>query len=105
MLRSYRADEWPLWFEAAGLPCPSLRGPVFDTSLAMVAAAQAGFGVALAPPLMFADDLTAARLIQPFATEIVTGGYWLTRLMSRKDSPAMAAFRVWLKGVTSISSC
>jgi len=96
LLRSYRADEWPLWFELAGAPCPSLHGPVFDTSLAMVAAAQAGHGVALAPPLMFADDLIAGRLVQPFPTEILTGGYWLTRLMSRKDTPAMTAFRLWL---------
>jgi LysR family transcriptional regulator of beta-lactamase len=97
LLRSYRADEWPLWFDAVGAPCPSLRGPVFDTSLAMVAAAQAGHGVALAPPAMFADDLIGGRLVQPFPTEIVTGGYWLTRLMSRKDTPAMAAFRSWLR--------
>jgi len=98
LLRSYRADEWPRWFEAVGAPCPSLHGPVFDTSLAMVAAAQAGVGVALAPPLMFADDLIAGRLIQPFPAEIVTGGYWLTRLMSRKDTAAMTAFREWLAG-------
>jgi LysR family transcriptional regulator of beta-lactamase len=98
LLRSYRADEWPRWFEAAGARCPSLRGPVFDTSLAMVAAAQAGLGIALAPPLMFADELIAGRLVQPFPTGIVTGGYWLTRLMTRKDTPAMAAFRTWLKG-------
>ncbi|WP_420136743.1 LysR family transcriptional regulator [Sphingomonas sp.] len=97
LLRSYRADEWPLWFERAGAPCPSLRGPVFDTSLAMAAAAQSGLGVALAPPAMFADALNAGRLVQPFAIEILTGGYWLTRLMSRKDSAAMAAFREWLK--------
>jgi len=97
LLRSYRADEWPRWFEAVGAPCPSLHGPVFDTSLAMVAAARAGIGVALAPPLMFADDLIAGRLIQPFPAEIVTGGYWLTRLMSRKETPAMIAFREWLR--------
>jgi LysR family transcriptional regulator of beta-lactamase len=97
LLRSYRADEWPLWFAAAGTVCPSLRGPVFDTSLAMAAAAQAGIGVALAPPAMFTDDLIAGRLVQPFPVEIVTGGYWLTRLMSRKDTPAMAEFRTWLK--------
>jgi len=102
LLRSYRADEWPRWFEAVGAPCPSLHGPVFDTSLAMVAAAQAGIGVALAPPLMFADDLIAGRLIQPFPAEIVTGGYWLTRLMSRKDTPAMAAFREWLRSTALI---
>jgi LysR family transcriptional regulator of beta-lactamase len=104
LLRSYRADEWPLWFEAAGAPCPSLRGPVFDTSLAMVAAAQAGIGVALAPPSMFADDLIAGRLIQPFPAEIVTGGYWLTRLMSRKDTPAMSAFRSWLRDTAAAES-
>jgi len=97
LLRSYRADEWPRWFEAAGALCPSLHGPVFDTSLAMVAAAQAGLGVALAPPLMFADELIAGRLVQPFPAEIVTGGYWLTRLMSRKETPAMAVFREWLQ--------
>jgi LysR family transcriptional regulator of beta-lactamase len=97
LLRSYRADEWPRWFDAANTPCPSLHGPVFDTSLAMVAAAQAGIGVALAPPSMFVDDLIAGRLVQPFPAEIVTGGYWLTRLMSRRDTPAMAAFRTWLR--------
>jgi len=96
LLRSYRADEWPRWFEAAGALCPSLHGTVFDTSLAMVAAAQAGLGVALAPPLMFADDLIAGRLVQPFPAEIVTGGYWLTRLMPRKETPAMNAFGEWL---------
>lgn len=96
LLRSYRADEWPRWFEAAGALCPSLHGPVFDTSLAMVAAAQAGLGVALAPPLMFADELIAGRLVQPFPAEIVTGGYWLTRLMSRKETAAMMLFREWL---------
>jgi LysR family transcriptional regulator of beta-lactamase len=96
LLRSYRADEWPRWFELAGAACPSLRGPVFDSSLGMVAAALTGIGVALAPPAMFADDLIAGRLVQPFGIEILTGRYWLTRLMSRRDTPAMAAFRQWL---------
>lgn len=94
--RSYRADEWPRWFEAAGSACPTLRGPVFDTSVAMVAAAMAGQGVALAPAAMFAGDLAAERLARPFAAEIETGRYWLIRLMSRGDSAAMRAFRGWL---------
>ena len=96
LLRSYRADEWPRWFDKAGLPPPSLRGPVFDSSLPMVAAAEAGLGVALAPPAMFADALIAERLVQPFAIDIDTGGYWLTRLMSRPETPAMRAFKAWL---------
>ena len=96
LLRSYRADEWPRWFAAAGLASPSLRGPVFDSSSLMVAAAEAGLGVALAPPAMFGDALAAERLVQPFAIAIDTGRYWLTRLMSRHETPAMHTFAAWL---------
>lgn len=96
LLRSYRADEWPRWFAAAGAPCPPLRGPVFDTSILMVEAARMGHGVALAPVAMFGADLRSGRLVQPFAPMVDVGGYWLTRLLSRADSPAMATFRAWL---------
>lgn len=98
LLRSYRPDEWPRWFEAAGVVCPPLRGPVFDSSALMVAAAIGGAGVALAPPAMFTRDLVAERLVRPFDLEVTMGGYWLTRLNSRRDTPAMAAFRGWLRG-------
>ena len=54
LLRSYRADEWNLWFQAAGLPADTLvpRSIVFDSSLAMMESALQGIGVALAPALM-----------------------------------------------------
>lgn len=100
LLRSYRADEWTHWFEAAGAPCPTLRGPVFDSSVLMAAAAAQGLGVALAPAVMFARELAAERLVRPFDIEVVLGGYWLTRLNSRPDSPAMTAFRDWLRKET-----
>lgn len=96
LLRSYRADEWPRWFEAAGASCPRLAGPVFDSSALMIAAALAGHGVALAPPAMFTADLAAERLVQPFAAEVDLGRYWLTRLHSRRESVAMTAFAQWL---------
>ena len=79
-------------------PCPALRGPVFDSSLLMVEAARGGHGVAMAPAVMFGADLRAGRLVQPFAQTVDVGGYWLTRLQSRGDTPAMATFRAWLKG-------
>ena len=96
LLRSYRADEWPRWFERAGAACPAVRGAMFDSSPAMAAAAMAGLGVALLPPSMFGRELGAERLVQPFATELGGGAYWLTRLHSRAESHAMAAFRRWL---------
>lgn len=96
LLRSYRADEWPRWFAAAGIATPMARGPVFDSSVLMVQAAEAGFGIALAPPAMFEGALTAERLVRPFATAIATGSYWVTRLLSRAETPAMRSFTAWI---------
>ncbi|MBT2186970.1 LysR family transcriptional regulator [Sphingobium nicotianae] len=96
LLRSYRADEWGRWFAVAGRPCPALRGPVFDSSILSVATAMAGHGIALAPAAMFETDLQSGRLVRPFTVEIIAGSYWLTRLMSRQESPAMREFRAWL---------
>ncbi|WP_428627079.1 LysR substrate-binding domain-containing protein [Sphingopyxis sp.] len=96
LLRSYRADEWALWFGVAGVPAPVLRGPMFDSSALMVSAATAGLGIALAPPAMFNRELASDLLVQPFATSIDAGRYWLTRLMSRTESDAMIGFRDWL---------
>lgn len=98
LLRSYRHDEWRLWFEAAGVAATpqALRGPVLDSSLALAAAAAQGAGIALLPRSMFLHDLEVGRLAQPLALEVGVGGYWLTQLQSRAVSPAMAQFRDWL---------
>ncbi|BAQ75841.1 lysR-type transcriptional regulator AmpR [Pseudomonas sp. Os17] len=98
LLRSYRTDEWPQWFQAAGLGSNSLlpQSVVFDSSLGMLEAALQGLGVALAPPLMFARQLASGAVVQPFDIGIVTGSYWLTRLQSRAETSAMSAFKAWL---------
>jgi LysR family transcriptional regulator, regulator of gene expression of beta-lactamase len=95
--RKVEEIEWPRWFEAAGVASPQLRGPVFDSSAVMVAAAEAGAGVALAPASMFSREMTTERLVRPFAIEVALGGYWLTRLRSRVETDAMRAFRAWLE--------
>jgi len=96
LLRSYRAEDWPGWFAAAGINCPAIRGPVFDSSRLMVEAAVQGAGVALAPAAMFERELQEGRLMRPLDVEVTTGGYWLVRLRSRQVSPAMELFRDWL---------
>ncbi len=98
LLRSYRSDEWPGWFEAAGLGAgaPVAKGMMFDSSLAMMEAALQGTGVALAPPLMFERHLAGGLIRQPFATTVSRGSYWLTRLQSRTETLAMQQFRDWL---------
>lgn len=96
LLRSYRADEWPRWFDHAHTAAPPLTGPMFDSSVTMAAAAMAGTGVALLPAAMFGDALTTGALVAPFDTAIHTGRYWLTRLKTRVPTAAMSAFRDWL---------
>ena len=98
LLRSYRSDEWRLWFEHAGAGAITqpLRGPVLDSSLALAAAAAQGAGIALLPRSMFVHDLQLGRLVQPFAFQVHVGSYWLTQLQSKLLSPVMAQFREWL---------
>jgi len=97
LLRSYRPDEWKLWFEAAGGVPPPMRGPIFDASPTLAAAAASGAGVAMLPVRLFEQDLTSGRLVQPFGLCVDTGRYWLTRLKSRPETPAMIAVRQWLE--------
>lgn len=99
LLRSFRVDEWPRWFAAAGVAAPSLlRGPVLDSSIALAAAAAQGAGVALLPACMFPHDLQTERLVQPFRIAAGAGAYWLTRLQSKGESGAMQVFREWVMG-------
>lgn len=106
LLRSYRADEWSAWFEAAGMPPlpQTSRSIVFDSSLAMMEAALQGLGVALAPPAMFSRHMETGAIKQPFQASISLGSYWLTRLQSRSPTPAMTAFAGWIAGQAGIAS-
>lgn len=96
LLRSYRADEWRRWFAAAGLACPVLQGPVFDSSLTMAIAAAAGGGAALLPAAIFGGGRTVAGLLPLSSVGIDVGSYWLTRSRSRPETAAMTAFQRWL---------
>jgi len=96
LLRSYRADEWKLWSEAAGIEPLQARGPVFDSSIALAEVAAGGEGVALVPALLFSRYFEGGRLARPFPIEVSLGSYWLTWLQSRSLTPAMLAFRDWI---------
>jgi LysR family transcriptional regulator of beta-lactamase len=96
LLRSYREDEWTLWFAAAGIAPCAVNGPVFDSSRLMVEAAVQGAGAALAPPCMFVRERRTGVLVCPFGIEVSTGGYWLCSLKSRRTTSAMALFGDWI---------
>jgi LysR family transcriptional regulator of beta-lactamase len=102
LLRSYRADEWPRWFAAAGIICPPIKGTMFDSSITMAEAAAQGAGVALLPVMMFERELSLGRLVQLFDVKLSIGDYWLTSLKSRAETDAMRAFRQWI--VTAVGA-
>lgn len=97
LLRSYRPQDWPAWFLAAGLRSRAIRGPLFDSSLVMVQAAMRGQGVALAPYGLFRRELESGQIVRPFAIEAELDGYWLTCLKARPQTNAMHLFRRWLR--------
>jgi LysR family transcriptional regulator of beta-lactamase len=101
LLRSYRADEWQRWFAAAGLPCPVLQGPVFDSGLTMAMAAAAGAGAALLPAAIFGGGRTVPGLLPLSNVSIDCGSYWLTRARSRPETAAITAFERWLTSQAS----
>ena len=97
LLCSYREDEWLRWFEAAGRHCPPIKGIVFDSSVTMANAAVQGAGVALLPVSMFSRELACGQLVQPFASTVDVGRYWLSARRRRQNSQAMTSFADWLR--------
>lgn len=104
LLRSYRAMDWPNWLRRAGVDQIQANGPIFDSSATMVQAALLGEGIALVPTAMFQRELRSGKLVQPFDLHLEAGSYWLTRLVSKQETPAMTQFKNWLRGVTQAAS-
>lgn len=92
--------EWAAWFAKAGVttaPAPGGVQITGDTQVLEVAAAMANGGMAIGSPVMFAAEIAAGRLAQPF--EIYFGdesGYWLAYPADRRRTRKIAAFRAWL---------
>lgn len=96
LLRSYRYQEWPLWFDAAGINHTHVHGSLFDSSLIMAHAAMRGEGIALAPAGLFHREIESGQLVAPFDISIDAGSYWLTQLKWKEPGAALIAFRKWL---------
>ncbi len=95
LLHDENPEEWREWFLVAGLdPAPARRGTTFDDSNAMIQAALAGQGVALASRAMVTSDVAAGQLVMPFELSLEQGyGYWFVTLPGALKQPKIAAFR------------
>jgi DNA-binding transcriptional LysR family regulator len=90
--------EWPIWLKATGLDESRIRrGAFFDSTRIAVQAAIAGAGVAIGPPFLFAEDIAAGTLVQPFALEVSSGmSWWLVAPEETAERPKIEAFRAWI---------
>ncbi|PZQ62367.1 MAG: LysR family transcriptional regulator [Phenylobacterium zucineum] len=95
-------SEWGEWFRNAGVETDGSGADeglriTADTQVLEVAAAQANGGIAMGSPVMFAAEIAAGRLVQPFEVYIAEeGGYWLVYPKDRRRARKIAAFRDWL---------
>ncbi|WP_165356615.1 LysR family transcriptional regulator [Sphingosinicella sp. BN140058] len=93
------SDDWPSWFEAAGVPFSGHRqgtGVRYPTQDLAGTAAIEGGGVALLSPRLFQSSILAGQLVQPF--DVILSGpeaYWLL-IEEREARRSVLAFRDWL---------
>jgi LysR family glycine cleavage system transcriptional activator len=89
---------WPEWLRAAGAAgVDARRGTIFTDAHLMLQAAADGQGVALARSALAAGDLTAGRLVRPFACAVPTRyRYFLVCPPAHARRPEVRAFRDFL---------
>jgi LysR family glycine cleavage system transcriptional activator len=90
-------DEWPLWFDAAGVSDQAGEVRRYDDDGLLLRAAIEGQGVTLARLVNAGDDLEAGRLVRPFDTAVRSAfQYYFVCPSGRTEEPAIRALGTWL---------
>ena len=90
--------DWENWLRTVGARgVDARRGPRFSELSAVLAAAEAGQGIAIARTSLVRNELRRGRLVRPFAGESADGrSYALLATARALKQPKVAAFRAWL---------
>jgi LysR family transcriptional regulator, regulator of gene expression of beta-lactamase len=94
-------NDWPCWFEAAGLrhTVLSARQVLFESNAMAMQAVLDGVGVAVAQLPYVSDALAGGRLVAPFPIAARKREAWFLQYRSiRREDSALLAFRGWLHG-------
>ena len=92
-------QEWSDWLKEAGATGvdPAKSGLHFNVADHALDAAIGGGGVVLGRTSLAAPDIRAGRLVTPFELKLKADfSFFIISLDSRKDEPAIAAFREWM---------
>jgi LysR family glycine cleavage system transcriptional activator len=92
------AAFWDVWLKAAGADAvDSNRGSHFSHPLFALEAARDGLGVVATFPLFARSELSAGRLVMPFALEVpLQSAYYLVSHDGVATREPVALFREWL---------
>lgn len=90
--------DWANWLKAVGASgVEATRGPRFSELAAVLAAAEAGQGIAIARSTLVQRELQAGRLVRPFPGEALDGRRYVLLTTARgQRQPQVSAFRTWL---------
>jgi LysR family transcriptional regulator, glycine cleavage system transcriptional activator len=96
-------EDWRTWLTAAGLPNLVPAGSItLDLTAAVVQAAIEGLGVALGRSTFVDADISAGRLVAPFAMTLpAAAGYYIVTAPHNAGQPKIKAFSDWLLGMAS----
>lgn len=99
---AHAPEDWPRWLAAAGVRPIHTGGPEFAYYGQALQAAIDGLGVAMGIRPYIDDDITAGRLVAPFAVMVPKGvGWHLVHRAARTAEPGFAAFRRWILETTN----
>jgi len=99
-----RPDAWREWYREQGREYqPSVAaGPRYELFTMLLAAAQAGLGLALIPRFLMRDLEGAGQLLAPFEGGLsVRESYFFSYPAHDERSEALLAFESWLKDIVS----
>ena len=92
-----RKHAWPDWLRLTGVTgVDATAGQRFETFYFLLQAAVSGFGVAIGPHPLVADDVVAGRLVAPFGFVPNGLSMYVSYPKARATDPQVVAFRDWL---------
>ena len=94
---AHSPGDWPLWLKASAVARVTARGPEFQFYGQALQAAVDGLGIAMGIRPYIDDDISAGRLIAPFALTVPKGMRWYLVYRSFQTGQRdFAAFRRWI---------
>lgn len=97
LLHEDDGSEWRRWLQAARVARSADRHARFDSLVMVLAAAEAGDGVALVSDFVTHEAVRAGRLVAPqFLSIPASRGYYLLAPEARSHDPLLRRFAAWL---------